>query len=296
MAKKDRIDGISLAIVILNICIVGVIITLVTLIYLYMTGKLEDTDVANMGREAENTASISTTPLSTLTPEEDVLSSETDTTTTTDEELIISDDEESNEIEALALDEYDRSYFDNDLFIGDSIYTGLYAYTIGDKVLIEKSHVFAQVGLNPESARTKSFDGYTAVSKAKELKPKRIFVMLGSNGLAYMSDTGMTENMKYLTEDLRAACPDSYIYIVSIPPVTKAHDAEGQETMAMVKNYNKQLKLMADETKVAYLDLCTELTDDEGFFDEDFAEADGMHFKLSAYKRMLSYFQRSTQS
>ncbi len=295
MAKKDRIDGISLAIVILNICIVGVIITLVTLIYLYMTGKLEDTDVANMGREAENTAAISTTALSTLTPE-DVGISEADTTTTTDDELMISDENEENTVQALDRDEYEREYFDDDLFIGDSIYTGLYAYTIGDKSLIEKSHVFAQVGLNPESARTKSFDGYTAVSKAKELKPKRIFVMLGSNGLAYMSDTSMTEQMKYLTEDLRAVCPDSYIYIVSIPPVTKEHDAEGQETMTMVKNYNKQLKLMADETKVAYIDLCTELTDADGFFDPELAEADGMHFKLAAYKRMLSFFQRSTQS
>lgn len=294
MAKKDRIDGISLAIVILNIAIVGVIITLVTLIYLYMTGQLEDTDVANMGRTPENSASISTTPISTLTPEEGAVSS--DDTTTTEEELTISDDVEDNTVEAMGQDEYEREYFADDLFIGDSIYTGLYAYTIGDQSLIDKSHVFAQVGLNPESARTKSFDGYTAVSKAKELKPKRIFVMLGSNGLAYMSDTSMVDQMKFLTEDLRSACPNAYIYIVSIPPVTKAHDAEGQETMTMVKNYNKQLKLMADETKVAYLDLCSELMNDEGFFDEELAEADGMHFKLSAYKRMLSFFQRSTQS
>ena len=50
MEKKKRVDGISLAIVILNIAIVAVLILLVVLIYLYMTGKLEPTDVANMDR------------------------------------------------------------------------------------------------------------------------------------------------------------------------------------------------------------------------------------------------------
>ena len=48
MAKKNKVDGISLAIVILNIAIVAVLILLVVLIYLYMTGKLEPADVANM--------------------------------------------------------------------------------------------------------------------------------------------------------------------------------------------------------------------------------------------------------
>ena len=68
MAKKNKVDGISLAIVILNIAIVAVLITLVTLIYLYMTGKLEPADVANMDQPNE-AASIVTTVITTDTVE-----------------------------------------------------------------------------------------------------------------------------------------------------------------------------------------------------------------------------------
>ena len=64
MARKSgKFDGISAAIVILNILIVGVIITLCALIYLYMSGKLEDTNVANLGQESEPQAVITTTAI-----------------------------------------------------------------------------------------------------------------------------------------------------------------------------------------------------------------------------------------
>ena len=105
----------------------------------------------------------------------------------------------------------------------------------------------------------------------------------------------MADQMKVLVEQLREVCPDSYIYIVSIPPVTKAHDSEGQETMVMVNGYNKLLKGMCEEEGIVFLDLCRKLQDNTGYFSADYAEADGMHFLGSAYKRMLSFFQKSIE-
>ena len=119
--------------------------------------------------------------------------------------------------------------------------------------------------------------------------------MLGSNGLAYMGNTYMTEQMKLLVEELKENCPDSYIYVISIPPVTKVHDNEGQETMVMVNGYNKLLKDMCDENAVVYLDLCSQLQDTTGYFSEKYAEADGLHFLGTAYKKMLSFLQKSIQ-
>jgi len=293
MQKKHRVDGISLSIVILNILIVAVFITLVVLIYLYMTGKLEPADVANMDQNGV-VAEITTTRVTTGDAIEMEVTEETEETTTEPEFQVTDTTEETEEsdntIEAVETDEYDIEFFANDLFIGDSIYTGLVNYGY-----FEKNNVFAQIGLNPESARTKTFDGYTSVSKAEEMQPKRIFIMLGSNGLAYMGNTYMTEQMQMLVQELRAVCPDSYIYVVSIPPVTKAHDSEGQETMVMVNGYNKLLKGMCEENGVVYLDLCSQLEDSSGYFSDKYAEADGMHFLGSAYKHMLSFFQKSIQ-
>ena len=62
MAKKNKVDVISLSIVILNILIVAVFIVLILLIYLYMTGKLEDTNVSNMDQETAVSAVITTIP------------------------------------------------------------------------------------------------------------------------------------------------------------------------------------------------------------------------------------------
>ena len=293
MAKKNKVDGISLAIVILNIAIVAVLITLVTLIYLYMTGKLEPADVANMDQPNE-AASIVTTVITTDTVEtEPAPEEETETTEETEapeEETSETDESEESTTEAIEEDIYDEEFFAGDYFIGDSIYTGLVNYGY-----FPESQVFAQVGLNPDSALTKEYGGYTAVSKAEEMQPKRIFIMLGSNGLAYLGNTHMADQMKVLVGQLREVCPESYIYVVSIPPVTKAHDAEGQETMVMVNGYNKLLKSMCEETGVVYLDLCSKLEDASGYFSDVYAEADGLHFLGTAYKRMLAFFHRSIE-
>ena len=286
MAKK-KIDGLSVAIVILNLLIVGVIITLCVLIYMYMSGKLEDTNVANLGQETQTEAVITTTAVTTAlfetTPAE---------TTTTTEPAFETTPEVSVEdtIVAVETDTYDEDFYSSDLFIGDSIATGLLNYGY-----LSSEQVYAQVGLNPESALTTEHDGYTAVTKAELLQPKRIYIMLGSNGLAYMGNTYMIQQMELLVESIREVSPDSYIYLISIPPVTKAHESEGQETMAMVNGYNKLLKDLADDIGVIYLDLCSELQDSTGYFSDAYAEADGMHFLGTAYKKMLSFVQKSIQ-
>lgn len=286
MAKK-KVDGISVAIVVLNVLIVGVIITLCALIYLYMSGQLEQTDVSNLGQETVEEGVITTTAITTVTLE----TTTPETTTTTEISFATTaPDEVEDTVAAIEVDSYDESFFVNDLFIGDSIGTGLLNYGY-----FNSNQVFAQIGLNPESAHSTEYDGYTAVTKAAELQPKRIYIMLGSNGLAYMGNTYMIQQMQTLIEQLRESCPESYIYVISIPPVTKAHEAEGQETMAMVNGYNMLLKGMADEIGVIYLDLCSELQDSTGYFSDTYAEADGLHFLGTAYKKMLSFIQKSIQ-
>ena len=110
-----------------------------------------------------------------------------------------------------------------------------------------------------------------------------------------MGNTYMVEQTETLIEQLREACPESYIYLLSIPPVTKEHEEAGQETMAMVNGYNMLLKDLADEIGVIYLDLCSELQDSTGYFSDTYAEVDGLHFLGTAYKKMLSFIQKSIQ-
>jgi len=187
-------------------------------------------------------------------------------------------------------DTYDKKHFANDLFIGDSIYTGLYLYDY-----FPNDQVFAKIGLNPQSARITRINGYSAVRRATEKKPVHIFIMLGTNGLAYMSPSFMADELEHLVGELKEASPDSAVYVVSIPPVTKAHEQAGPETMEMVNKYNGMLKDMCGNCGATYLDLCSQLQDENGYFSSLYAEADGMHFLGAAYRKMLAYFYKETQ-
>ena len=87
--KKSKIDGLSLSIVILNVLIVGVIITLCVLIFLYMTGKLENTDVSNLGQD-KTPSPIVTTEITTGTTAPEVTTTEpTEAPETEDTERVL---------------------------------------------------------------------------------------------------------------------------------------------------------------------------------------------------------------
>ncbi len=214
------------------------------------------------------------------------------TVSTTSETTASSDAPQTTEAVTTAAgsDVYDISYFANDLFIGDSIYTGLYLYGY-----FPKSQVFAAVGMGPNTASTVEIDGYTAAGRAKEMQPPHIFIMLGTNGLAYLDASFMADSMKTLVSALHEVSPDSLICVISIPPVTYEHELGGNETMAKVNKYNSLLQNAASECGAEYLDLCSQLQNENGYFSSRFAEADGLHFLGAAYKRMLSFLQHETQ-
>ena len=182
---------------------------------------------------------------------------------------------------------YNRDYFSNDLFIGDSIFTGLYMYSY-----LDIDNVYAAIGLNPESALTHQEDGITCAQKAETMQPKNIYIMLGTNGLAFLDGSYMANAMKSLVEALERACPTANICILSIPPVTKAHEAEGNETMAKVNSYNDELKAYCDQGGYTFIDICSGLIDEEGYFSSKYAEADGLHFLGGTYQAVLGYIEQ----
>ena len=284
MARKKKISGLSVAIVALNIVIVGIIILLIALIYLHIkedTGNLrgEITTVPAVTEPDVSESAADTQPSGMQLGEESTASEEeTEETTAAETE------------DNLISPAYDPAFFQNDLFIGDSISTGLYLYDY-----LNKENVFAEVGLNPESAATREIDGETCIQRAQNLNAKHIYIMLGSNGLAFLDADYMAAKMGELTDKLKEACPSAQICIISISPVTKAHEAEGAETMSKVNAYNTALEKICGTKGCTYVDLCSLLVDGEGYFADKYAEEDGLHFKGNTYKLLLSTVQKAVQ-
>lgn len=277
MAKKKKVSGLSIAIVALNIIIVGIIIALIALIYMHMK------DDSGSGRGEITTTAPITTPADTTYPAQSGES--TNTTAAADTQTEVPEDTTMDFTLPMP---FSQDYFASDLFIGDSISTGLYLYDY-----LEKDNVFAEVGLNPETAIYKEVDGATCIDKASEMNPKRIFIMLGSNGLAFMDGQYMANKLVELVAELEMACPTAKICVISIPPVTKAHDSEGNETMEKVNSYNEALKSVCDQGGFTFIDICTLFKDSEGYFAEKYAENDGLHFKGNTYTVMLGYIQKT---
>lgn len=191
-------------------------------------------------------------------------------------------------------DNYDKDFFASSLFIGDSIATGLSGFGY-----LPAENVFAQVGLNPNSVLTHLVPDVTvpektektAVEKANELQPEYIFIMLGTNGLAYLDIDFMIEKMSLFIDSLREVSPNSEIVVISIPPVTAVHEAENPEKIKDIENYNNKLNILADNKDCHFIDIYTMLLDETGYFSKDYAENDGLHFKGRTYPVVLSKIQ-----
>lgn len=188
---------------------------------------------------------------------------------------------------------YDRAFFTNDLFIGDSIATGLYLYN-----KLDMQNVAAEVGYTPYKAYTDPIDLYdgssmTAVDYAVLRQPKRIYVMIGSNGLAAAS--AMESSYRTMIDKLRENCPESEIYCISLTPVTADTDYISLSNEAIM-GFNAFIEGLCSEYGLSYVDFYTKVVDDSGYFSKSYAEIDGFHFKGGTYDLLLNTVQKIASS
>lgn len=184
--------------------------------------------------------------------------------------------------------DYEKAFFDNFLFIGDSISTGLSGYNF-----LPVNNVFAKQGFTPNNIPDKEIDGFTVTGKAADMKPDTIVIMLGTNGLSYIDTGVMATAYGKLIDSLKTASPDSRIVILSIPPVTAKHEAEKPENLTVINDYNDKLKTLADEKDAVFIDINAILAAEDGYTADIYAEADGLHLKGEAYKRILSEIEEN---
>ncbi|MGN0643081.1 MAG: GDSL-type esterase/lipase family protein [Huintestinicola sp.] len=189
-------------------------------------------------------------------------------------------------------DSYDREFFAEDLFIGDSITTGYSLYGF-----LDEKNVFAKIGLNPSTVLSKPVPtcyGDISVSEMLEYTmPKRVYIMLGSNGIQWLSCKNMLDSSDMLAGIIHDKCPDAEIVFVSVPPVTAGYDSTvaDVDVMAKINEYNAGLAEYCSSEGLYFIDISKVLKDTTGYFSATYAESDGMHFKSSAYKVILSAIQ-----
>lgn len=194
--------------------------------------------------------------------------------------------------------DYDEDFFGNDLFIGDSIFTGLYLYSY-----IDRENVAAVGGYTPYRALNSAFDEDfyigSAADYAKERQPEHIIIMLGSNGLTPQTDLEDYGNdYRELLNSLKTSCPNSGICVVSVPPITANSSMASYSgiTNALIDELNEVIFALCNDLEIAYCDLNSVLKDDKGYFNEDYVYDDGMHFVGRTYPVLLSRVQKTLEA
>lgn len=199
------------------------------------------------------------------------------------------EDVSSEEESSAAIDEYDQSFFSNTLFIGDSISTGLSLYGF-----VDADYVFAIQGLAPSTLFSTEIGGETCESKISSVKPERIVIMLGSNGIGYGEIDVIAQQMCDTLATLKSLFKGE-IGVVSVSPITLAAEQSTDNALSSsaILTYNATVKEYAEANGMTYIDLYTPLTNGTDYFYEDYAEPDGIHFSGKAYQIMLSTVQKA---
>ncbi len=181
-------------------------------------------------------------------------------------------------------------YFNDCVFVGDSLSVGLSGYGF-----LPYENVFADVGLNIskiDTATVKTVYGdVTVIEALKKKQPPIVYIMLGSNGISWMSNDTMLQKYGNFVDEIKAEVPSVVIYVISIPPVAVSKETT---TEYPIKNtdidaYNSALLQFANDRGLHFVDLNTALKNNEGKLDAEKAQKDGMHFTLSTYNIMLDY-------
>ena len=174
------------------------------------------------------------------------------------------------------------SYYNNSVFIGDSITAQLLVYVRerqqkdpsffeGVKFLTAQSYFLytaSRRNLLEKMANLKYKGSEMPMCRIlKDMKPTRAIILLGVND--YIGET-IDKGMEY-DERILDLCeefaPDTEIIFQSLTPVT-ASFCHRKDYRTMWDEYNEALKKLCEKRDAGYIDIASRLKDDEGYLDE----------------------------
>jgi lysophospholipase L1-like esterase len=193
------------------------------------------------------------------------------------------------------------SYFDDAIFFGDSISTGIQLYHIADNAA-----VVAMTGINPYNVNTNavipvevgSEERVTFLEAAKAYGERgKVYIMLGGNGIALDKEL-FIDGYRTFVESVKKMYPNAVIYLQGMTPVTADYVNEYDPSLeidnATINDYNLEILALAEEQGVYYLDVGSALKDESGALPKEASPLDGMHFSPEYYVKWFDYLKAHT--
>ena len=184
-------------------------------------------------------------------------------------------------------------YFDDALFVGDSITEGIKLYDV-----MNNATVLSDVGVNLNNLYTKEVietaDGrkIPIMEASANYNPGKIYLLMGINSIA-ADEESFRAAYGRVVDTLITQHPDAIVYIQSILPVTAAYEARPNAVAdnAKIDRYNAIIKELAAEKGVYYLNVAEVFKDADGCLYASASPKDGIHFGSAWYRKWFDYLR-----
>ncbi len=193
----------------------------------------------------------------------------------------------------------DESYFDDVVFVGDSVSLRLTYYNMandcfGDAVFLTSGSLGvtnAQWGLYEPKAVHPSYQGQkvTVADGIAKCGKKKVYLMLGINDIAYYTRPDLFEQFKSLTDSILEKSPDVTFYIQSVTPMTGNKNGTTNDE---INEYNALLSQYCCQKGWYFVDIASALRDENGLLPREYcSDPDGMgiHFTDAACEVWKEY-------
>lgn len=205
-----------------------------------------------------------------------------------------------------AADASAEAYFDNTLFVGDSIMEGIRQYVMGQResnaCLGEAKFLTTTIGISladlvgeREAGIAYSYKGseMSLEEIVTDMKPQRIFLLLGLNDLSIVekepSSQAIVDRYAQLIQNLKACLPDVQVVVITNPPKM---NSSWLPDYAMNRSFDNQLigefcdglKTMCQTENIPVLDAHGLLEDESGALPEAFCRDGYVHLNNAGAK------------
>ena len=184
------------------------------------------------------------------------------------------------------------SFYNGAAFAGNAL-----AETIGMYDILGNANFYSNVNADLENVYTMTTIGSTAsiVEQFKSKNFKKIFLAFGENELNNGNSAEFKTNYRKLIEKIKEYQPNVSIYLISIPPVTaEASDANiNGVSMSRIRSYNKQIKTLAVEEDLYFVDSIDALGDNKDFLPNGVSN-DGVNLNKAAVIDLLYYASKES--
>ena len=192
----------------------------------------------------------------------------------------------------------DGSFFDDAVFIGDSVSLAL-SYYANDYKVLGKAKFLVQGSYGVTNA---VFDYMLMPYRGQDMKiedavaatgAKKVFIMLGMNDIAAYKDDDIMNYWGQLLTRIRSKSPDVQIYIQSMTPIWTGGEVHALNNKNVDK-YNARLETFAAENDCKYIDIASYMKDSTGGLATVFCSDNYVHLTYAATERWVKVLKAYT--